>query len=499
MNINNKILELSSEQVANRRNIKWVICQLEVENGNGCVFTEQYVNDNIESARNMLLYAVFADEEKSLYTDHGEEATTDGDYSFPNTSIVGVTTNAYISELTINGVIGKYFIGEGYLQEDKVPNFIAQLKEELDSGNAPKTSVEIHAKAGYSNIVYESGKWTTNNRKPMIFDWNGDCFVINPSDKNAILLELNSLKEKDNNKKEVKPNLKKSKITKKVELNELSIDDIRSIIRDKFNETMCPSDWNKDWEYDEYWVYVMYATRAILQSWEDSSIYYSISYSIDGNGEVVLGEAVRVEPAWNAITSDPNDDENEAPIKVDMSALKAAVNNKVEKNSCKKQENNSNKGGTSKMDEAKIQELNTKIDELTNKVAELNSAIVEANKALETEKADKVTMTEELNSLKAFKEEKDLEAKKAEINSYFESEVKKNGFSDVELNSLKTDYVDKMDLKGLKNAESELCVKKVKELNAIQKSVETNSADNSDLFMAIHNTEKSDEDISDLF
>ena len=52
-------------------------------------------------------------------------------------------------------------------------------------------------------------------------------------------------------------------------------------------------------------------------------------------------------------------------------------------------------------------------------------------------------------SFSGFKEEKDLEVKKAEINSYFETEVKKNGFTEVELNSLKADFVDKMDFDGL--------------------------------------------------
>ena len=78
-------------------------------------------------------------------------------------------------------------------------------------------------------------------------------------------------------------------------------------------------------------------------------------------------------------------------------------------------------------------------------------------------------------------------------------EVLKNGFTDVELNSLKADYVEKMDLNGLKLAEAELCVKKVKELNSIKKSLEVKSSDSKDLYMSIHNTEKSEEDNSDLY
>jgi hypothetical protein len=46
-----RIIELSSEQVTNRRNIKWIVHRIDIENLNGCNFKEPYVSNNIDSAK----------------------------------------------------------------------------------------------------------------------------------------------------------------------------------------------------------------------------------------------------------------------------------------------------------------------------------------------------------------------------------------------------------------------------------------------------------------
>jgi uncharacterized coiled-coil protein SlyX len=468
-----KIIELSAAQVSNRRNIKWAVCQLEIENGNGCIFTETNTLNNIESAKNMLIYATFADDDKSQYTDHGEEKQKDGTYSFPNTSIVGAATDAYICDLEVNGENGKYLVCEGFIQEDKVPNFVSELEYELNSDNPPRTSVEICAKNGNKAIEYEAGKWTRNNRKPTIFDFNGSAFVLNPADKNAILLELNALNKEEG---------EKVNKTIKIELNELNYDDISTLLIRAFNKAMGIT---TDYYYDNgYWIHKLYPTRAIFRDYKNVK-YYQATYSIN-NTELTFGEVTEVTEDWTPV--------GEQQIEVNASYLQDVFNN-------------INKKGGSKMDEKdkKIDELNTSVGELNakltdanKKIEELNSAITEANKNIEANKAEMEKNVEELNSLRKFKEEKDLEVKKAEVVAYFENEVKKNGFAETELNSLKIDYVDKMDLEGLKVKEAELCVKKIKELNAV-KSVEELNSKNDDIFMTIHNTEKAEEDYSDIF
>lgn len=139
-------------------------------------------------------------------------------------------------------------------------------------------------------------------------------------------------------------------------------------------------------------------------------------------------------------------------------------------------------------------ELNNKNTELNAKNAELSEAVTNANKTCEEVNAKVESLTEELNAckteLEALKKEKaDAEdvKKKAEVNSYFETEIPKNKFADEEINSLKP-FVDAIDLDGLKNAEAEICAKKFKEMiSKTEPDVEINAKHS---FIPIHESEK---------
>ena len=77
--------------------------------------------------------------------------------------------------------------------------------------------------------------------------------------------------------------------------------------------------------------------------------------------------------------------------------------------------------------------------------------------------------------------------------------LKENGFSEAELNSLKTDFVDKGDLAGLKAKETELCVNKFKELKKIDATnVEINSTNNNgNLFFSTKANAELNNDVDD--
>ncbi|MCK9576072.1 MAG: hypothetical protein M0R51_09110, partial [Clostridia bacterium] len=142
--------------------------------------------------------------------------------------------------------------------------------------------------------------------------------------------------------------------------------------------------------------------------------------------------------------------------------------------------------------EEKSTEVNTlteKAKELDEKVVELNTTIVEVNKLLESEKAEKESLTVEVNSFREAATKAESEAKIAEVNAYFETEITKNGFEEAEVNSLKT-FVEAIDLEGLKKAEAELCAKKFKEMiaNNDASGVEVNTKN--DMFISITQKEK---------
>ncbi len=362
----------------------------------------------------------------------------------------------------------------------------------------------------------------------------GDRLMQNDPENETALKHINKHRKELGMELLGKTNETNSKIivkSKSFEINELSYDDIATIITRAFNSAMSMREPD---EYNYYYIYKFYpqSQTIIMTDWGTPQEYYKTTYNITNN-DVTIGDITEVDMSWIPSNDEPAVEVNTSLIEGILNKNKKveinAVSDKAFKNkmiNMSEDQMNSmisgmsedekknmissmsvmiktmKKGGstveTNESNDQKIQELNAKVEELTSKMAELNTTVVEANKVLEAKNNEVAQMTEELNSLKSFKEEKDVEAKQAEINAYFETEVKKNGFTEVELNSLKTEYVDKMDLDGLKVKEAELCVKKVKELNSIQTQTELNTTNN-DLFMSVRNTEKSNEDYSDLF
>lgn len=127
------------------------------------------------------------------------------------------------------------------------------------------------------------------------------------------------------------------------------------------------------------------------------------------------------------------------------------------------------------------EELNKCKEEMNackEKETELNSLLVEANKTVESQKTQIAELNTEIEPLRKMKADAEAKEIQAEVNSYFEIIKKENGFTEAELNSLKTEYVDKCDLAGLKAKETELCVNKFKEMKRVDlANAELNSDD----------------------
>lgn len=159
----------------------------------------------------------------------------------------------------------------------------------------------------------------------------------------------------------------------------------------------------------------------------------------------------------------------------EINELKRQINEKdAELNRCKEELNSCKEKET---------ELNSCKEELSaskEKETELNSLLVEANKTVEAQKNQIAELNSEIEPLRQIKADADAKAMQAEVNSYFETIKKENGFSETELNSLKTEYVDKCDLAGLKAKETELCVNKFKEMKRIDAAPAELNADDSD-------------------
>ena len=508
-----EICEMPEGELAGRTQITMSACEIYSDknqwNGNGITWLKQYIEDNMASAIGAPFVVSWLDEENQIPSDHGTMSIDDeGNIEFEGVA-VGSIQDVYIGTVNIDGVDKDALICKGYLYNQRYPKFVEWLKESLANGENIKGSIEINGKGSNKNIEYLDGSTNEDGtlkigRIPTVFDISGLAilYMCQPSDNTSQVIEINN-KPKDEVNKELGKQGKEKVIIKEksYELNELSYDDIATIVCRAFNASMNIKEPD---EYSYYYPYKFYpqSQTVIMTDYDTPSEYYKTTYNISNN-DVTIGDIVEVEMTWT-----PTNDEQ--AVEVNSSLIKDILT----------KNNKKDKGGNKEMDEKQIAEINVKLDDLTKKltdsdskiaesetkinelnstIEELNNTVVEANKTIEAKTTELNSVNEELNSLKAFKEEKDLEAKTAEINTYFETEIKKNGFSEVELNSLKTEYVEKNDLEGLKAKEQELCVKKIKELNAVKANVELNSQNNNDLFMAIHNTEKSEEDYSDLF
>lgn len=495
-----KIIELSNtDKVTGRAKIKLSLHEIfessDTYQKNGLSWSEEYTNNNLDSCVGMPIAVSFIDDTKTIPSDHGTyEELENGDISFGTTSdVVGSVNKAYISTISIDGIDKKVLMAEGEIYTERCNNFYTWLKDTIKDEKIT-TSIEIGKKDPNERIVYDGG-YKPLGRIPMEYDYTciAILYIVAPADDSAVVLEINN---------EEGEKLEKNKIEDKTfELNAINYYDICSIITRAFNKLMNPecSCW-----CDDYWIHCLYPTEsyAVFTKYNSPGEYWKAEYVIT-NGSIELKNVVQVEEDWK-----PKSDST--AVSIDLSSLKKDFESKEEEelNVCKEKELNNNQGGSGDMadgvkNDSTMVEINEKLTTLTeklsdsdNKIAELNNAIVEANKTIEAQKTELNTVNEELKTLREFKADKDSEAKKSEINSYFEKEISKNGFSDIELNSLK-EYVEKIDMDGLKKAESDLCVKKIKELNSVNKSIEVNS-NNNDLYMPIHNTENANDDLSDL-
>lgn len=472
-----EICEMPDDDVSGRVKIKMSALKIsendEDNNGNGINWVEQYVTNNLKSIIGSPYKVTFVDDDKTIPSGHGDmQYDDDGNIIFPDSDAVGTIQDAYISEIDFEGKNIKVLMTEGYLFIQSYPSFVKWLKEQISEGSV-FGSVEINGKSKAKKIIYENGGVDDEGnpkigRKPQKFDFTAIAILsdfVEPADHGSMVIEIN--------------NKAKSGFT--YELNELSYDEIASLISRAFNKAM-------DNSLVYFYLYKLYpeSSRAIFYSDNDVNTYYLTKYSVQNNS-VSIGELIEVEQDWKPVEKETGIEFNsKINIKLKEETDTMEANAIIELNQKIEEKN------------AQITDLTTKNTDLGAKNSELSEAVTNANKTMEELNAQIKNLQEELNSCKEeiseFKsaaEKAELEAKKAEVNSYFDNEIPKNGFSEEEVSSLKQ-FVDSVDLHGLKSAESEICAKKFKELcvgKSTTTEVETNSLNT---FISIPDAKKKD-------
>ncbi|WP_063565467.1 hypothetical protein [Paenibacillus sp. O199] len=240
------IIELNTkDKVTGRTYIKWVVHEIHPDtsqyNLNGITWKEQYVLNNIDSVRGMPICVEFLDYDKSEPFGHGMTDVTDKEVKFENSQVVGVTENGWIDTIEVNGRTIKALIAEGYIYDQRYPNFVSWLKAKMYDDDFPETSVEICGKTsdGHPKIVYESGD-IPKGRVPMIYDYTGDAILgIKPSDDSAVLLELNHyVNKKEKEKMDEETQQKIAELNQKLEDAKATIQTLTKYKEDAENKNL---------------------------------------------------------------------------------------------------------------------------------------------------------------------------------------------------------------------------------------------------------------------
>jgi len=521
----NSVIEISKKtSKAGRTPVSFVLHEIydsdKKFNSNGISWKKEYVEENIDSVKTMPIVAQFLDDDNSIpFGAHGELNSKDGKITFQDSLVVGAFEDAFIDEnIEVNGRTITGLVAKGYIFDQRFPELVTYLQEQYDNGDPVESSVEICAdkSKGNTKILYDGG-WKEKGRVPEVYQYSGHALVIGvePSDKSALMLELNSklnnnLTLETGKEDNILPDDNNIPNKTSIELNELNYDDLSMLVENGFNRKFNKENSDSDGECHYYYIHKFYpiSSTFVMKSYYKTGEYYGSSYTVE-NSKVIIGNIVKVEEGWKPVDGEQSVEVNNTLINILNNQTKEEskkmdekivleLNQKIEDkiNEINTLTNSLEQKGVeinslTKSLEEKATEINTlteKAIELDSKVIELNTTIVEVNKLLESEKAEKESLTVEVNSFREEKIKADSEAKIAEVNSYFETEITKNGFEESEVNSLKS-FVESVDLDGLKKAEAELCAKKFKEMIANNDTTDVEVNSTNAMFISIKEKE----------
>lgn len=205
----NNVLEISSRTTKGGRvAIKIALLKIHEDaaetNLNGIHWEETYVKKSMDSAKMMPICAEFCDNEKSTPMGHGLTGVVVNPSGirepiFENSETVGVIESVSIETISINKADIKVLCGNGYLYNQRYPNFVKWVRNNFALGKVD-TSIEIMGLETNDNkIMYLEENPTDKFRTPTEFVFSGTAILsVQPSDSNAIVLEV----AQKNNKEE---------------------------------------------------------------------------------------------------------------------------------------------------------------------------------------------------------------------------------------------------------------------------------------------------------
>ena len=193
-----------------RKYIKMALLTIHEENEtnlNGIHWSEKNVLANLERIKGMPICCEFTDETKSVPLGHGysDQIIDENGNAYPlfeNSEVVGTIEKAQIETITIDDVDKRVLVGEGYLYNQRYPNFVKWLKDSMSDGQV-KSSIEIIGTEENNNHIIYEGEVSDEYRAPSVFSYSGTCVLsVVAADENAIVLEAASLNKNKNKESE---------------------------------------------------------------------------------------------------------------------------------------------------------------------------------------------------------------------------------------------------------------------------------------------------------
>lgn len=452
------IIEISSKDNVTKE-ITMLVHKIDVANGNGLDFKEEYVEQFKDSLVNKPVVAKYLPISDDL---GGHEPIFDdkGNIVGLETIAIGSIKEVWIDELSSDSTV-KALYAKADLWNYKYPEIIACVEKLYNSENAD-SSVEVE--------IYSYGENPTQEyRYATDYTYIGNALLgsnISPADNDAGIISVaqkeiasavnKDLKNIENEKKGEKELAEKELFNKgyktkfHIEVSELSHEDIRQQIYNAIN----PVNPVTEQRSYKYWIREVFQTYIIVEEWDDSNKLYKIDYTLNEDKVVLSSDYQQVEITYQIVGTD---------INRELSKLQVELSNAKEE--------------LSKMDKTndeKVVELQNKVVELEAKVVELNATVVEQQETksvLESQVTELNSTIEELGKYKEQVETAEKEAKLTELSEKYSKLLSEEVFKsdDVqnaiqELNAQKLDEIVVAEVYKAKISEVEVNSSKVKDI-----------------------------------
>lgn len=224
------VLEISSRAKKNGRvPIKIALLKIHEDdnevNKNGIHWKREYVENAMDTAISMPICAEFLTDDKDIPFGHGLTGVIVDENGvkepvFENSETVGVIESVSIETVNDGENDIEVLCGTGVLFSQRYPNFVKWVRNNYQNDVKIDTSIEISGLEENANKIVYDGEPKKEYRIPSVFCFTGTAILsIEPSDNNAIVLEIS---QKNNKEAKVKM--------------DFNMDEVKKVIADTINE-----------------------------------------------------------------------------------------------------------------------------------------------------------------------------------------------------------------------------------------------------------------------